>query len=631
MSAIAILFGRQLLLAVWAAWTFTLCAGASVRAKEGASGIAVRMLATVILPATALAFVGLFYWPLALFASAVAAWWQGVGSLGYLCDRMHEVWHELSIVTKTAVSICAVVVAIRAVTLAVPPTDGDSLLYHLPMTAALAQDHTMWFTRALVYPAASEIADALSVATAGTVNAIALISLLEVVALAFVAFAWGRRAGASVDGAAAAAAVALCLPMVVDQMMTAQNDILVCTLIAAACVLWRPHPRVAAIALGLLLATKLSAFIAIPVIGIVMIAAEGWPFGICDVAVAVVIALPWYVRTWVLSGSPVYTIASLGWDSTIAANWHASAGFVVHALRIYGGVASVAGAIAVIVLALWRSANRFARTLLGLALAGFIVWVILPNSAESVAGTLDQIRQGWSLRYALFLPFVLATAVPVALGRIRALPLAGFAGLIAAASAVVRAANLTASEEALGLRFTLPVLLVFAISITTVIRARCEPDQIDARARIAGLAAIVAWSVTMTAGSISMQQLWIPTYLQWSNRIPPTTMLVESRLQNNEPLAVMGMRSFPFVGPDLQRRTYEDIIDQPPGAWVESLRWQHVGVLVASGESGSPDEPGFLKALPAELQIASLPGVCRLKTDLYARLYGLTPTECANQ
>lgn len=609
-------------------WVLALCAGAAVRAKEGAAAIAVRVLGTVIAPATALAFVGLFYWPLALGISALAAWWQGVGSLGYLCDRARQIWSDFSIVTKTAIVTSAVVAAIRAVSLGVPPTDGDSLLYHLPMTAALAQDHSMWFTRALVYPAAGELAGALGVATAGSVNAIVLIALLEVIALAFVAFAWARRAGASVDTAGAAGVVAMCLPMVVDQMMTAQNDILVCALLAGACVLWRPHPRLAAVALGLVLATKLNALVAVPLIGLAMIAFEGWPFGAGDVGLVLAFALPWYVRTLVLTGAPVYAVASLGWHSTIAANWSASAGFVFHALRIYGGLATIGGVFAVVALPFLRPSRRFSRAVPWLALAGVIVWIILPNSAESVAGTLDQIRQGWSLRYALFLPFVLATALPIALGRLGAPSLAAFVALTSAASAVVRATNLTASDEAVGLAFAVPAFVIFAICAATIIRARCEPGQRDWRAGAMLAVALIVWSVTMTMGSLSIQRLWTPTYLQWSRRIPPAPILVDKRLQNEERLAVVGMRSFPFVGPALQRRTYEDIIVQPAASWIETLRRHKVGLLVASGESGSADERGFLKPLPVEQQIASLPGVCKLQERSYVRLYGLLEATC---
>ena len=627
----ALTFARQALVIACVCWVAALCAGAAVRHREGAAGIAVRMLATLIVPATWLAFSGLFWWPLAVGISVVSAWWQGVGSLGYLGDRAREIWRQLSVVTNVALVLFAILATMRVgAALSTPPTDGDSLLYHLPMTAAFVQDHTMWFTRALLYPAASELGGAMAAAAAQSVNATALIELVQLIALVLVGFGWARRAGASVDGAAAASVVAGTLPIVVDQSITAQNDIFVCTMVAAMCVLWRSQPRLASIAAGLLVASKLSALVLVPAVSLVMVAFEGWPFRWTDIAWVVAIAAPWYIRTWVLSGSPLYTISALGWNSTIAANMATSLGFVFKALRIYGGLAAIGGLAAVIVAALWRTHCRFASVLLWLAIAAFTAWVILPNSAESVPGTLDQIREGWSIRYAIFVLFVLATALPIVLDRLTTFPLAAFVALVAASSALVRAGNLTATDQPLGFSYALPLMFVAMLCLLALLltgETSGSRRQILVSWGVAS-AAIVLWAIIATSGALCIQRLWDPSYLQWSKRLPPTTLLLDAQVRRADRIAVIGMRSFPFAGARFERRTYDDIIIQAPSAWLSDLRAHKVALLVAAGESGSPDEPGFLEPLPAERQIATQRGVCQLESRGHVRLYGLLPSRC---
>ena len=631
----AVLFARSALLIVCIAAVFISCSSAALRRGEGAAGAGVRILITLIGPASVLAFVGLFYWPLALAASLVAAAWQGANSTSYLWTRLGEVWSSTSLVSKAALITLAVACAFRAgAALSTPPTEGDSLLYHLPMSAALIQDHTMWFTRALLYPGASELGEALGAASTGTVTGIVAFQLTEILALALVAFGWARRAGASIDGATAAAIVAVALPIVVDQMFTSQNDIVACVTVAAACVLWRPSPRLAAISLGLAAAAKVTAFVLIPAVAIVMIAFEGWPFSVTDVAWAVAISAPWYIRTWFLTGSPLYTVASLGWSSTIAANLAHAWRFVLAALRTYGGLGAVAGIAALAFLVGSRMRTTFARALPWLALASFVAWIVLPDSAESVRGTLDQIRQGWSLRYVILLPFVLATALPVVLDRVPVVPVAAFVALIAAASAVVRSANLSASNEPLGFVYAIPILLaLLLVIIGLAARVRASTRTHSASAFIAAGLALVILSLIVVAGTQSVTRLWEAAYLQWSLRIPTSSVGLDTSIASSSKAAVVGMRSFPLVGPTFARRTYDNIIIESPSAWLAELRRSGVPVLAAAGESGAPDQPGFLQPLPVESwishDIARDAAICKISTHGYVRIYGLTRDECA--
>jgi len=631
----AVLLMRSALLILCFATVFVFCSAAALRRGEGAAGAAVRILLTLVAPATAIAFVGLFFWPLALAASLIAAAWQGASSTSVLWTRLGGVCRATSLVSKAALMTLALACAFRAgAALSTPPTEGDSLLYHLPMSAAFTQDHSMWFTRALLYPGASELAEAVGAATIGTVTGVVVFQLTQILVLALVGFGWARRAGASIDGATAAAIVAVALPIVVDQMFTSQNDIFVCVTVASACVLWRASPRLAAMSLGMAAAGKVTAFALIPAIAIVLIAIEGWPFSISDVAWAAAVAAPWYIRTWVLIGNPVYTVASLGWSSTIAANFGHAWRLVLAALRTYGGLTAVAGIAALAFFILGRGRSAFARALPWLAVASFIAWIVLPDSAESVTGTLDQIRQGWSLRYVLLLPFVLATALPIVLDRVRAVPLAAFVALIAAASALVRSANLTASNEPLGFLYAIPILAALML----VIVASATHGGASTRVRTAGVCiavglALATTSFTIVAGTRSLTLLWNAAYLQWSSRIPASSVGLDKHILSSSKVAVVGMRSFPLVGPTFARRTYDNIIIESPSAWLADLRRSGVPILVAAGESGAPDQPGFLQPLPVEKWISrDIPrdrAICNISAHGYVRIYGLSLDVCA--
>jgi hypothetical protein len=618
-----VVFMRSALLAACFGLIVASCLAGALRRGEGAAGAAVRITATILVPATLLALLGIFVWPIALGASLIGALWQGRDGLSLLVDRVRVTWSSASAASKVGVLTLLVAVAFRAgAALSTPPTDGDSLLYHLPMTAALSQDHGMWFTRALLYPGAAELGEAIGAATTGNVNGIVAFELVQVFALVLVGYGWARRAGASRDGALACAVVAGALPIVIDQTFTSQNDIFVCVMLASGCVLWRAAPRLAAIALGLVFAAKVTAFILVPAVMLVMLAFEGWPFSIADLFWGWALAAPWYVRTLALSGRPVDSVAVMGWNSTIAAHFATAWPLVLAALRTFGGLAALGGTVALACTVARRDRTRFARALPWLALVMFGAWIVMPNAAESVPGTLDQIRQGWSIRYVLLLPFILATALPIVIDSVTRLPVAGLIALAAAASAVVRSANATASQTALGFVYCVPLLLA-ALLIIMSLAARRPP------ARIAWLlCSLVIWSLTATTGASSMALLWNPTYIQWSRLIPASNAMLEAHVRASSKVAVIGMRSFPLVGANFSRRTYEQVLIMPQQRWLDELRRDGVHVMLAAGLSGSRDQPGFMQPLPAEAAIKKLPGVCLLATRGYTRVYGLDESTC---
>jgi hypothetical protein len=622
-STTAPLFVRNLLLATGVGVVAVFCVGAAFRRGEGAAGAAVRLVVTLLAPATALAFTGIFVWPIAATASVAVAVLQGIGSVNRLLDRVRTMFRAFSPVTITALFAFASLLALRcASAMSTTPYEGDSLLYHLPMTAALLQDHSMWFTRASLYPGAAELGEALGSATTGTVNGVAVIEASEILVLFLAAFGWARQAGASREGATAAAIVAGTLPIVVDQMFTSQNDIFVCAMLASACALWRAQPRLAALALGIALATKVTAFLLVPAVMLVMVALEGWPFSLADVGWGLALALPWYLRTTILTGGPVYSIESLDWHSTIAGNFAKSWYWTLTALRNFGGLPAIAGIVALIFVVRKRNRPPFARATPWLAAVAYVAWALMPHGAESVPGSLDQIRSGWSIRHAMLLPFALATSLPIALDRIPRVPLAGVVALAVAVSGFVRAGNAIATQD--------PLAFVYTLSVAAV--AICLILALVARRPTIALAwlscAVVIWSAASTSGAMSMHRLWASRYLQWHMWIPASSVLTDPVLVRSSRVAVIGMRPFPLVGSTFSRRTYERIVRESPRTWLTQLRRDRVQVMVAASEAKSPDAPDFLKPLPEEAAIAAEPRVCLLRTYGYVRVYGLEASVC---
>jgi len=141
-------------------------------------------------------------------------------------------------------------------------------------------------------------------------------------------------------------------------------------------------------------------------------------------------------------------------------------------------------------------------------------------------------------------------------------------------------------------------------------------------------------SFTIVAGTRSVTLLWNAVYLQWSPRIPTSSVGLDKHILSSSKIAVVGMRSFPLVGPTFARRTYDNIIIESPAAWLADLRRSGVPILAAAGESGAPDQPGFLQPLPVEVWISNDisrdRALCAISTYGYVRIYGLSLGACAD-
>ncbi len=185
--------------------------------------------------------------------------------------RRHPIVIALAIVVALAFAYEAFLV------LATPPNNGDSLSGHLSRVAAWYQhDGIFWIPDAHTprqneWPPVAQIEVLYTVVLLGGRDALAALpQLLAGLALALSVFGIARRLEFDRAAAAFAALVALTLPQVALQSVTTQNDLIVASFVVVSAYFLHTRATVggvlAAIALALALGTKVTAFLALPIL-----------------------------------------------------------------------------------------------------------------------------------------------------------------------------------------------------------------------------------------------------------------------------------------------------------------------------------------------------------------------------
>jgi len=234
---------------------------------------------------------------------------------------------EARLVNRADLPWVAVVVlagGVALITALAPETEFDALLYHLYLPRlwlAAGMPVDLVTERTSLYPLTWELLFGAGLVFGGSVAA----KLLQTVCFGLViaaSVAWLRAERAAASPWLAAALFA-CTPTVLWAATTAYVDIAVTLHLFLACfALWRfletrrsPVLWLAAIQLGLALATKHTALLALPIIapGLLLLV---WRRGrdlrqavtttALLTAVALLISLPWYWRAWQASGNPVF-------------------------------------------------------------------------------------------------------------------------------------------------------------------------------------------------------------------------------------------------------------------------------------------------------------------------------------
>jgi len=236
----------------------------------------------------------------------------------------------------------------------------DALTYHLPSAALWIQTHrlslynTWFFNPANTYsPLAGSTFLVWLIAPIGADNLAQFVQMPALILVFFAIIQIGRSLGARESVAAiAAVAVLLSRPFICETFLVKDDHFVAAFFLAivAGCSADRLNDRLGpwriGIALGLFLATKYTALLTLALLVFVCdapIRARWKPFRwISVLATAFVIAAPWYLRNWILTGNPLYPVpVSIGgWQifagmfiperstemRTIAGAWNALAG-----------------------------------------------------------------------------------------------------------------------------------------------------------------------------------------------------------------------------------------------------------------------------------------------------------------
>lgn len=519
----------------------------SVRAASsrgcGAAGAAVRLVGTLVIPATALALFGLFSWPLMTVAITLGAWLQSARAKGRVGELARHHWARLSPVVKAALTLYGLFVALRFASAASsPPSDGDSVFYHLPMSAAYLHARSLAPSQVTRHPAASELLEGYAIGTFGSVGGQAVIEGVILIGLWLASYGFAREKGATPDLATTASLAIGTIPMVRSQMFTSQNDLLVGLLLLAAIALWRKRPWLCALALGLALGTKYTGLVLGLAVGLVMLFEQGWPFPAASVLAGAAMALPWYVRNYLEAGSPFYLGSqTTGWSSTLASHLGQTWLPALKAMGYYGGSQSILGVVAVAALA--RSRKPLARLAFLSSAALLIAWSFIPNGAESVPGTLNQILSGWSSRYVLLLFFILAAASTLWIGERGA-----SWGVLLLCMLSLWQTLVAKDSQTWMLWSSAPSLAALAL-LAVWMRGRRRSPWI-------ATGILVLFSATMALGSRRVAETWNEVYASCLSPRPPTTFLYDERLTEARRVGVANLVALPFAGPHLERQAY---------------------------------------------------------------------------
>ncbi len=216
---------------------------------------------------------------LAVTAIAVLVW----SRTRYLPPRPHfpRGIREHPLVALLLVVVTAAVAYQAFIALATPPTNWDSLTYHLPRAAQWVQHGGLGYVDAAptqrinVFPPNAEIAIAYTLALARGDWLVAAPQLLAELILLVTIFGTARRLGFARSSAAFAALLFATFSNIALESVTSQNDLVVASFVAAAAMfIIGREPReqaLAGLAIGLALGTKLTAVFALAPIAVLAV------------------------------------------------------------------------------------------------------------------------------------------------------------------------------------------------------------------------------------------------------------------------------------------------------------------------------------------------------------------------
>ena len=235
-------------------------------------------LTTVLSPFRAVTREGLAVAELMLGSIAVATWWR-LGRprppLGHTAAALRRVGRDPATLILSLVFLAVVGYELLLV-LSVPPSNWDSLTYHLARAAAWAQHGGVYWIdnapteRSNEFQPLGEQAILFFFVAASSGALFALPQLVAHLAIVLAVYASARRLGYGVEAAVGSSLLFSMFTIVALEATTAQNDLVAASLPAAAAALLlgsrRSEIALAGLAAGLMLGVKLTTIFVLPVL-----------------------------------------------------------------------------------------------------------------------------------------------------------------------------------------------------------------------------------------------------------------------------------------------------------------------------------------------------------------------------
>jgi hypothetical protein len=348
-------------------------------------------------------------------------------------------------------TLIAIAVLTAGVGALAPPTAKDTLQYHLALPRAFVTEGRLTVVSGNIWgylPLGVEINGVWAMLVGRVVNervgeaafgatTFAFLPLL----LAFV-YGWTAERGAGRAWAVTAAAVVATVPVVVEVAASGYVDLALALYVAiathAVARWWDTRDSrallVLGIALGSALSVKLTALFPFVLLGLMALvgaqrAGRGPGVVVAAVAGGTLVAAPWYLRTWWLTGSPLFPYYLDIWPGQ-APGWDAARSAMIRAFNLsYGGDKDVLG---VLVLPLRLSlmsqheVPAFYESVLGVTLlvaAPMVAWALWRRrlAADAVlAAVVAAMLFGWWTATAQVLRYLVPVVALAAVVAVRA-------------------------------------------------------------------------------------------------------------------------------------------------------------------------------------------------------------------
>ena len=207
-----------------------------------------------------------------------------------------------------------------------PQNDGDPLVYQLTRAALWRQNESIGLVgvpiepRLDVNPIVSEVGQATTLVLAGSERFVWLLQLSAVAALALAAFALARRVGMAPQAALFGALLVPALPVIAVQAISAYNDLVAASFVAAATVFVLGRERRELVPFGLAIAlavgVKFTTPLLLPLVALAGALAQPvrrWVSLVVAAGIGTLLGAGWYVVNIVQTGDP-----DVAWPSSPA-------------------------------------------------------------------------------------------------------------------------------------------------------------------------------------------------------------------------------------------------------------------------------------------------------------------------